>query len=274
MCEPTYFDIEYAINPYMKDYSGALKTINKNKAYQQWTSLKVTFENNGCHVQTIAGEVGFPDMVFCANQSFPFFDTSVNKNVVILSNMRSKERQGEVMYFKNFYEKLNYKTINISSSFSFESTGDLIFNFDQRVAFGGFGQRTSRDVYFEIQNQVPFQIISIELTHPDFYHLDTCFSVLNHDCCVLVKNSVSSSSEKTIKEFFKKVIYLEVEQAKKYFAGNCFSIDGKNVVTQVGDAIFFKELNELGFNPIEVDTSEFIKSGGSVFCMKLVLPQY
>jgi N-dimethylarginine dimethylaminohydrolase len=29
-------------------------------------------------------------------------------------------------------------------------------------------------------------------------------------------------------------------------------------------------LREAGFTPLELDTSEFIKAGGSVFCMKLM----
>ena len=28
----------------------------------------------------------------------------------------------------------------------------------------------------------------------------------------------------------------------------------------------------MGLEPIELDTSEFLKSGGSVFCMKLMVP--
>lgn len=272
MCDPTYFDIQYSINPYMTDSFGSLKKIDKLKATQQWTNLNKTFQQLGIEVITIPGEPKFPDMVFCANQSFPFFNYKENKHTVILSNMRSQQRQGEVVYFKKFYEQLNYKIITLPPHYSFEATGDLIFNFDYKIAFGGYGQRTSQTVYNEIQYQVPFEILPIELTHPDFYHLDTCFSVLNHDVCVLVKGSISTQSEKLIKNYFRKIIYLESEQAKKYFSGNCFSVDGKNIVTQTGDTMFYKDLYDLGFNIIEVDTSEFIKSGGSVFCMKLVLP--
>ena len=272
MCDPAYFDIEYSINPYMKDASGLLNRVDKNKASIQWKNLRKTFKDLNCDVITIPSQSGFPDMVFCANQSFPFFDPRTNKNTVILSNMRSPQRQGEVAYFKKFYEKLSFKIIDVTSYLSFESTGDLIFSFNQQAAYGGYGQRTSKEVYLEIQNQVPFEIIPIELTHPDFYHLDTCFSVLNDHVCVLVKESVSPQSESVIKKYFKKIVYLEIDQAKKYFSGNCFSVDGKNIVTQAGDLKFCKELLDLEFNCSEVDTSEFLKSGGSVFCMKLVLP--
>ena len=43
------------------------------------------------------------------------------------------------------------------------------------------------------------------------------------------------------------------------------------VVIQSGCRVLSSKLRELGFAVDEVDTSEFLKSGGSVFCMKQVL---
>jgi N-dimethylarginine dimethylaminohydrolase len=42
-------------------------------------------------------------------------------------------------------------------------------------------------------------------------------------------------------------------------------------VLQKGSASACADLRRLGFKPVEVDTSEFMKSGGSVFCMKQVV---
>lgn len=56
----------------------------------------------------------------------------------------------------------------------------------------------------------------------------------------------------------------------KYFVCNCHCPDGKNVIVQKGSKDFKNKIKTAGFDIIEVNTSEFIKSGGSVFCMKLM----
>jgi N-dimethylarginine dimethylaminohydrolase len=56
------------------------------------------------------------------------------------------------------------------------------------------------------------------------------------------------------------------------FACNAHCPDGKHVILQQGSAETVAELKRRNFRPIEVDTGEFIKSGGSVFCLKLELP--
>ena len=56
----------------------------------------------------------------------------------------------------------------------------------------------------------------------------------------------------------------------KGFWAFSFSPDGKNVIVQKGSSKFKEEIIKNGFNLIEVETTEFMKSGGSVFCMKLM----
>ncbi|NDB82577.1 MAG: amidinotransferase, partial [Alphaproteobacteria bacterium] len=46
--------------------------------------------------------------------------------------------------------------------------------------------------------------------------------------------------------------------------------DQKHVIIQKGCQKTLQLLKDHDFVPLEVDTSEFIKSGGSVFCMKLM----
>jgi len=53
------------------------------------------------------------------------------------------------------------------------------------------------------------------------------------------------------------------------FAGNAFCPDQKHVFLQAGCAALEEKLRAHHFIPVPVDTSEFMKSGGSVFCLKM-----
>jgi N-dimethylarginine dimethylaminohydrolase len=53
------------------------------------------------------------------------------------------------------------------------------------------------------------------------------------------------------------------------FACNAHCPDGAHVIIQQGSPVTVQRLKDLGFHVIELSTEEFIKSGGSVFCMKL-----
>ena len=54
------------------------------------------------------------------------------------------------------------------------------------------------------------------------------------------------------------------------FACNAHCPDEKHVIIQKGNAQSVALIKQHNFIPIEIDTSEFIKSGGSVYCMKLM----
>src|SRR5690625_316904 len=69
--------------------------------------------------------------------------------------------------------------------------------------------------------------------------------------------------------FFDTVIEVNKEEAEKLLAANAVSPDGKHVLIQRGCTDTNQKLKRAGFTVLEVDTDEFLKSGGSVFCMKL-----
>jgi N-dimethylarginine dimethylaminohydrolase len=60
-------------------------------------------------------------------------------------------------------------------------------------------------------------------------------------------------------------------EATDYFACNAHALDGKTVIMQRGAREAVSRLGALGFRVVEVDTGEFLKSGGSVFCLKMMI---
>lgn len=268
MCYPEYFEVNYTGNEFMKDN---IDNVDKEKALNEWNNLKKIYEDLGFEVELIEPVKGLVDMVFTANQSLPFLDSN-GKKKVILSKMKNEQRKDEVKFFKDFYLKKNYQVIELPDEIKyFESMGDCVIDYERNLLFGGFGYRTEEKTFDLIANYTNFKIVKLKLINPVLYHLDTCFSVLNSSTAVIQESAFNSQGLESIKNNFHDIIYADEQENLKYFVCNCHCPDGKNVIVQKGSAKFKDDITKTGFNLIEVETGEFMKSGGSVFCMKLMI---
>jgi arginine dihydrolase len=267
MCEPKFFDVTYSGNEFMKSN---INKVNKDVASQQWKDLKKLYENLGFEIELIEPVRGLTDMVFTANQSFPFIDADKNKTV-ILSKMKNEQRKKEVEYFKNYFEGKNYSVVSLPDEINyFESMGDAIIDYQRNIIFGGYGFRTEEKIYDIFVNYTNFKVIKLHLVNPILYHLDTCFSILNQSTVVISESAFDQEGISKIKSNFENIIFADEEENLKYFVCNCHCPDGKNVIVQKGSTKFSEDIKKSGFSLIEVETGEFMKSGGSVFCMKLM----
>lgn len=267
MCKPEFFDVNYVGNKFMIKNQNK---VNKKTAYKQWEILKDTYNGLGFEVNLIEPGEDLVDMVFTANQSFPFLDINGNKKVV-LSKMRNNERRLEIPYFEEFYKNEGYSVITLPDDVTyFEGMGDAIVDYEKKIIFGGIGIRTQRQVYKYLSEYTNYHVVSLNLTNVSLYHLDTCFSILNPNTIVVDRKGLDIDSLKKLTHYFDNIIGADHKENMKYFVCNCHSPDGKNVIVQKGSKDFKHKIISAGFDIIEVNTNEFIKSGGSVFCLKLM----
>lgn len=266
---PSSFDVEYVINPHMKGHIG---DVDKDVAFKEWSALKKGYEELGLWVKEIPGEDGLPDMVFCANQSLPNI-TQDGKKQVVMSVMHAPERKGEVSHIQKVYQEGSYEIVHLDESkfTDFEGMGDAIWHHKKRLIWGGYGYRSSLDVYAHISEIFKTPVIVLELIDDRFYHLDTCFCVLNEETVMIYSKAFTEEGLKLIRAVFPKVIETNDYEAAELFACNATSADGKNVFIQTGCREANAALNKAGFIVHEYDTNEYLKSGGSVFCMKMLL---
>ena len=269
MVEPTHYDVEYVINPYMKNQIGE---VDKMQAQNEWEHLRDGFKELGFTVDVLDGQPGLPDMVFCANQSLPFIGRDGEKHV-LMSIMKADQRKGEVPYIESYYRKENYTVNHIEGDTvsSFEGMGDALWHFKRGLIWGAYGFRSSLEVYDQISDLYDVPVIALELQQEEFYHLDTCMCVLNENSVLVYSDAFSAEGMKLIKSMFDNVIEASAYEAEKLFAVNAVSPDGKNVLIQQGCTDVNQKLRDAGFYVHEYSTYEFLKSGGSVFCMKMML---
>lgn len=270
MVSPEFFRVEYAINPYMKTPAGVLQKVDVEKAKAQWRDLRATYERLGFSVDVIPGHPELPDMVFAANQSFTYWDSVSARPKAILSRMRSDFRQPEVAHFAKWYEEHDYLVEEIAApGLAFEGNGDAIPHADESFVWGGVGPRTDAGVYDQLKAQTGLAVVPLRLRMADFYHLDTCFSILDAKTVAIQEKAFDAEGLAKIRAVFSDVISLDLEECLRFFAGNCHCPDGKNVLLHPGAVKFNEALKQRGYQVHEVDTSEYLKSGGSVFCMKM-----
>lgn len=270
MVSPEYFRVEYAINPFMTNAQGELNQVDEQRAREEWEELRATYGRLGFTVDTLAGAPGLPDMVFCANQSFPFLDAQ-GKKAVLLSNMRSEFRRGEVPYLRDWYEKRGYKVHEIADkNIFFEGNGDALIQYPYNLVWGGYGHRTSRAAYDVLADRFGFYVVPLELDRAHYYHIDLCLSIINETTAVIAPDAFTPEGLAMLRLGFANLIEVGERENLKYACCNCHSPDGKHVITQAGAAEFRAKIRDAGLVPVEVAVDEFFKSGGSVFCMKMM----
>lgn len=268
---PEHFDVQYVINPHMEGHVGG---IDPREARRQWEALRRTYEALGIEAVTVPGAENLLDMVFCANQTLPYLlpETPADgaQRGVVLSRMHAPERQDEVPHYERFFRSQGYHIERLPTSVAgdFEGMGDALWHAGRYLLWGGYGFRTDAGAYEQIAERLDVRVIALALHDPAFYHLDTCLSMLDEASALYYPAAFDADGLALLRHFFPTLVEAPEDEARQRFACNAHCPDGRHVLIQRGCDETAGRLREAGFEPVELETDEFLKSGGSVFCMK------
>jgi|694.fasta_scaffold140341_2 N-dimethylarginine dimethylaminohydrolase len=266
MCPPEFFEVKDAKNEFM---SGNIGGVDKDKARKQWNALKETFESCGFPVELIEPGQNLEDMVFTANQVLPALSEN-GKPLVVLGRMTYESRTAEVPHFEKWFREQGYEILSLPQDCSrFEGGGDAVWHPSRKLLWLGYGSRTEERCCDAIARLLNTPVVKLNLISSKFYHLDTAFAALDVNSVMIYPKAFDEAGLALIRNYFQNVIEVSEDDANN-FACNALALDDY-VVLQKGSASACADLRRLGFKPVEVDTSEFMKSGGSVFCMKQVV---
>lgn len=253
MTAPTHFTVEYAINPWM-DTSTPVDT---ELAVAQWEELRQTYLSLGHTVDLVAPEPGLPDMVYAANGGLIIGDTA------IVARFAFPERAGEAAAYAAWMAAAGY-TPRYTDHLN-EGQGDLLVVGSTILAGTGF--RTDEAAHAEVAELTGLPVVTLHLTDPRFYHLDTALAVLDHQTIAYYPPAFTDASRAMLTELFPTAI--EVATADAYVLGLNVVSDGRHVVLPAAATGFAEQLRQHGFEPIGVNLSELFKGGGSVKCCTL-----
>jgi len=272
MCPPDFFEVSYAINPWMDPDSwdgerGELARRSKS----EWQSLVQVFTGLGAEVEQLTPVPGAPDLVFTANAAI------VLDGKALLARFLDDERRVEEPFNEAFFRSLVGKGIlrevqTLPKGMFQEGAGDCSWDSKRGHFWAGYGQRSRIEAVDLIEEYFGRQVVPLELVDPKYYHVDTCLSVLSSGHIVYYPPAFSEHSRKLIEQAAGGANWLIAadEQDAATLAVNMVNIGNSVVMAACGEQLE-AAINEAGFNVIRAPLTSFGMSGGAAFCLTLRL---
>lgn len=257
VCEPSYMEIKEVINHVQKKYEH--QNINKRRAQQQHLDFTKVLEQNGVTVIDLGAKREFPEQVFTRDIGFV-----IGENIFV-SKMASDIRKGEEKVLENLLQNhdLKYNKLHANKI----EGGDVIVDGD--IVFIGMGNRTCLEATRELQKKLPNHSIIPLSFDPKYLHLDCLFNILSSEVALIYPEAFDQA---TLESLEKRYQLVEVSSDEQFSLGtNVLSIGNNKVISQPQNTKVNQSIRSLGFEVIEVDFSEIIKSGGSFRCCSMPL---
>lgn len=262
MCPPRFFEVTYAINPWMDPST----PVDADLAMAQWQELRDTYQRLGHTVEEIEPQLGLPDMVFAANSG------TVIGGRVLGAQFRAPERQAEADLYRRWFVENGFSDVVMPTEVN-EGEGDLTWTGD--VLLAGTGFRTDPAAHVEAQEALGVPLVSLRLVDPRYYHLDTALMVLTPARdgepaeVAYFPGAFSEGSQRVLERMFPDAVLAGPEDAA--VLGLNGVSDGRNVVLPAQATTLAEQLSDRGYEPVMVDMTELRKAGGGPKCCTLEL---
>lgn len=257
LCPPRFMEIKDVINDVQKRYKD--ENIDVDKALHQHNTFVQALIENGVHTDLIEPSEKYPEQVFTRDIGFTIGDT------VFISEMASDIRQGEEQELEKWMEThhVNFKRL---AGHRIEG-GDVII--DRDTVFVGVSSRTSKKAIQKLQAELhDFEIVPISFNEK-YLHLDCVFNILSPTEALIFPEALDAA---TIRMLAERYTLIRVNEKEQFALGtNVLSIGNQKVFSQPQNVQVNKHLTARGFDVIEVDYSEIIKSGGAFRCCTMPL---
>ncbi len=257
MCAPDKYGLLYEINPWMRlevQPDVALAAV-------QWQELhRVLTQEVHAEVQLVEQADGAPDMVFTANAGL------LSQGRVLLSRFRHPQRQVEVPHFRKWFEERGYDCVEPSEEVYFEGEGDALFAGE--ILLAGYLKRSDIRAHQWVASELGVQVLSLELTDPRWYHLDTALFALSPSLIVYYPGAFDEYARLVLEGNFE-TITVDDDEALR-FACNSIVL-GDTIVMPAGCPKLKSQLESRHKTVYTVEMSEFLKCGGASKCLTLFL---
>ncbi len=272
MCPPRYFDVSYAINPWMDPST----PISPQRAQSQWTMLVEEYARFGHRVDLLEPQPGLPDMVFAANGA------TVVDGLVLEASFARPERQAEAGWHAAWHREhgAEYGARELRAAHAVnEAEGDFAVlaapdssacpsgrHSPRTRVLAGYGFRTRLAAHDELARLTGVEVVSLQLIDPRFYHLDVALTVLDDEAGQIAyyPGAFSTQAQAELARLYPDAL-IATETDALAFGLNCVS-DGLHVFVPAGATGLIERLAPLGFVAVPIDLSELILAGGSVKC--------
>jgi N-dimethylarginine dimethylaminohydrolase len=260
LCEPQYMEIKEVINDVQKKY--IKDNIDRSLAISQHQKFEQTLRNAGVEVIKLKPSKDHPEQVFTRDIGFSL------GNRLFISEMANPIRQGEERVLVQWLNQHNisYKKLSMDSI----EGGDVIV--DGNRVFIGISHRTGKKAIQALQKELPeFKIIPISF-NPEYLHLDCVFNILSSKEALIYPNAFDQKDVDLLSRMYH---LIEVNESEQFAMGtNVLSIGNNRVLSLPSNHDVNKKMRQYGYQVLEVDFSEIIKSGGSFRCCSMPIVRH
>lgn len=261
MVRPDFYDIEYTINPWMR---GNLRRVDRALALEQWEFFYRNL-TQAADVQVLEPVEGLPDMVFAANGAL------VLNGKAVPAVFRYPQRRDEKPHFQAWLADHDFEIHKLPETIYFEGVGDAIPDPTRNVLWAGYGVRSTLQAHGLVARLLDVEVLPLRLVDERFYHLDTCFSVLEDGTAIYYPQAFDRPSLLVIERY--------VPPEKRIEASTADALKMACNTVEAGGRVFLNDcstelqarIENTGVKVARTDLSQFVLSGGSCGCLVLRL---
>lgn len=255
LCQPQYMTIREVINETQEHFID--EGIHIERALQQHEEFVKTLKNHDIDVILLPYHKKYPEQVFTRDIGFTLGQT------IFVANMATDVRAGEENVLKQWLEDEEISYYNLVEELI--EGGDVVI--DRDTVYVGLSNRTNQKAADQLKRLLTdFQIVTIPFKER-YLHLDCVFNVISPDVALIYPKALS---QKEIDLFASRYDLIEVSEEEQFQLGtNVLSIGNKRLFSLPVNTNVNNQLRKRGFEVIEVDITEIIKSGGSFRCCTL-----
>ncbi|PFG04816.1 arginine deiminase family protein [Bacillus sp. es.034] len=253
---PENMQINEIINETQKHF--LKENIDIDKAVSQHKRFVDVLEKNGSEVIHLQPSSELNEQVFTRDIGFTIHDQ------FFVASMNTDVRRGEVKTLKHWLEENEVPYNELLHSIE---GGDVLV--DEENVWIGVSGRTNQLAIQSLRNQLtPYTVHELPLRE-DILHLDCVFTIISSEWALVYPPAFSKEDLETIKKHYNIITVTDEEQFQ--MGPNVLAIGNQKVISLTQNQALNERIRAEGFDVIELDLSEIIKSGGSFRCCTLPL---
>lgn len=253
---PENMQINEIINETQKHF--LKENIDIDKAVSQHKTFVEALEENGSEVIHLQPSPEFNEQVFTRDIGFTIHDQ------FFVASMNTDVRRGEVKTLKHWLEENEVPYTELLHSIE---GGDVLV--DEENIWIGVSGRTNQLAIQSLRNQLtPYTVHELPLRE-DILHLDCVFTIISSEWALVYPQAFSEGDLETIKKHYNIITVTDEEQFQ--MGPNVLAIGDGKIISLTQNQALNERIRAEGFDVIELDLSEIIKSGGSFRCCTLPL---
>ena len=255
LCEPKHMKIRAMINDTQKKFKD--EGIHIKIAMEQHERFVHTLKKQGVHVILLPTQDNFPEQVFTRDIGFTLGQT------IFVAEMAENVRKGEEHLLKTWLEDEKISYYNLIGD-KIEG-GDVLI--DRNSIYVAISNRTHKKSIDHLENLLnEYEVHAVPFTEK-YLHLDCVFNILSPTEALFYPDAFHKKEREFLASRYE---LIEVSKDEQFTLGtNVLSIGNKKVFSLPVNHGVNEQLRKRGYDVIEVDITEIIKSGGSFRCCTL-----